>query len=175
MDGIAIGCSPTSNALLVYNPRTTMYYKPDSYRLDPYWLPSLFHPQLKYDGGLFCSLLLRKNNPVMEEAYPPGTRVEPIDPATYMLLAGTVMDILLSLDSLGSPVYQNLLDNGTVALIPLAEMSSLIPISGNSSLLLSSGSDSSRLPPFLTVSSRITYKHDRTYLSGYLTQKECGT
>jgi hypothetical protein len=33
MDGIAIGCSPTSNALLVYNPRTTCNYEPDSYSL----------------------------------------------------------------------------------------------------------------------------------------------
>jgi hypothetical protein len=36
MDGIAVGCSPTSNALLVYNPWTKKYYKPDSYHLDPY-------------------------------------------------------------------------------------------------------------------------------------------
>ena len=36
MNGIAIGHSPTSNALLVYNPRTKRYYEPDSYRLDPY-------------------------------------------------------------------------------------------------------------------------------------------
>jgi len=31
MDGIAIGRSPTSNALLVYNPRTKRYYELDSY------------------------------------------------------------------------------------------------------------------------------------------------
>ncbi len=35
MDGIAVGRSPTSNALLVYNPRTKQYYEPDSYRLIP--------------------------------------------------------------------------------------------------------------------------------------------
>jgi hypothetical protein len=39
MDGIAIGRSPTSNAMLVYNPRTKHYYEPDSYCLDPYCLP----------------------------------------------------------------------------------------------------------------------------------------
>ena len=38
LDGIAIGRSPMSNALLVYNPRTKRYYEPDSYRLDPYRL-----------------------------------------------------------------------------------------------------------------------------------------
>ncbi len=33
MDGIVVGRSPTSNALLVYNPHNKKYYKPDSYRL----------------------------------------------------------------------------------------------------------------------------------------------
>ena len=41
MDGIVIGQSPTSNALLVYNPRNKRYYEPDSYKLDPYRLPYL--------------------------------------------------------------------------------------------------------------------------------------
>jgi hypothetical protein len=35
MDGLAIGCLPTSNALLVYDPQTKCYYEPDSYHLDP--------------------------------------------------------------------------------------------------------------------------------------------
>ena len=30
MDGVIIGCSPTYNARLVYNPRNKQYYKPDS-------------------------------------------------------------------------------------------------------------------------------------------------
>ncbi len=29
MDGIVIGCSPTSNALMVYNPCSKKYYEPD--------------------------------------------------------------------------------------------------------------------------------------------------
>ena len=33
MDGIAVGRSPTSNALMDYNPRTKQYYESDSYRL----------------------------------------------------------------------------------------------------------------------------------------------
>jgi hypothetical protein len=82
LDGIAIGRSPTSNALLVYNPRTKHYYEPDSYRLDPYWLSSSVYPSLKYDGGLFCSLLWDKNVPT-EEPFPPGTRVEHLDPSTW--------------------------------------------------------------------------------------------
>jgi hypothetical protein len=56
MDGILIGHSPTSNAIFVYNPRNQKYYKPDSYCLDPYPLPSLVYPTVKYNGGLFVSL-----------------------------------------------------------------------------------------------------------------------
>ncbi len=92
MDGIIVGRSPTSNALLVYNPRTKQYYEPDSYRIDSYPLPGLVYSNVKYDGGLFCSLL-RDDNPSFEEKYPPGTRVERIDPSTNLLLAGTVTDI----------------------------------------------------------------------------------
>jgi hypothetical protein len=35
LDGIIIGCSPTSNAILVYNPRNQRYYEPDSYKNRP--------------------------------------------------------------------------------------------------------------------------------------------
>jgi hypothetical protein len=66
MDGIVIGRSLTSNALLVYNPRNKQYYEPDSYRLDPYCLPGSAYPDIKYDGGLFCTLL-RNDNPQFEE------------------------------------------------------------------------------------------------------------
>ena len=69
LDGIAIGRSPTSNALLVYNPRTKRYYEPDSYRLDPYRLPSSVYPSLKYDGGSFalsCGMrMCRWKNPFL--------------------------------------------------------------------------------------------------------------
>jgi hypothetical protein len=40
MDGIIIGHSPTSNALLVYNPPNKQYYEPDYYPIDSYRLPS---------------------------------------------------------------------------------------------------------------------------------------
>jgi hypothetical protein len=64
-----------SNALLVYNPWNKKYYEPGSYRIDSYHLPTLVYPDVKYDGGLFCSLLLDDNS-LMEEKYPSGTRVE---------------------------------------------------------------------------------------------------
>jgi hypothetical protein len=44
MDGIVIGLSTTSNALLVYNPRNRQYYKPDSYQINPYCLPHWYMP-----------------------------------------------------------------------------------------------------------------------------------
>jgi hypothetical protein len=86
MDGVIIGRSPTSNALLIYNPQNFQYYKPDSYCIDSYQLPGLVYPDMKYDGGLFC-LLLPDENPSFEEKYPPGTRVECVDLATNMLIA----------------------------------------------------------------------------------------
>ncbi len=87
LDGIIVGRSSTSNALLVYNPRNKQYYKPDSYRIDSYCLPSLNYHDIKYDGSLFCQLLQVKNNP-FEEPYPPSTRVERVNPASNRLLAG---------------------------------------------------------------------------------------
>ncbi len=75
MDGIVIGCSPTSNALMVYNPHNQQHYKPDSYCINPYRLPTLVYPDIKYDGGLFCYFLC-DDNPHMEEKYPPGTQIE---------------------------------------------------------------------------------------------------
>jgi hypothetical protein len=176
MDGIAIGCSPTSNAMLVYNPRTKHYYEPDSYCLDPYRLPSLVYPTLNYDEGLFCSLY-HDNDVPPEELYPTGMWVEQVNPTTNMLLAGTVMNIPLSTALLGSSSYQILFDNGTLASIPLADMPSEIP---TPPLLVSAPEDStsenssSLLPPFLSINSRITYEHEGAYHKGFLTRKPCG-
>jgi hypothetical protein len=67
MDGVIIGCSPTSNALLVYNPCNRQYYKPDSYQIDSYWLPGLVYPTLHYMAVSFApcfvmmTLLSRRN------------------------------------------------------------------------------------------------------------------
>ena len=171
MDGVIIGRSPTSNALLVYNPRNKQYYEPDSYRIDSYRLPGSVYRDLKYDGGLFCSLY-RDDNPPIEELYPPGTRVERIDPTSHMLLAGTVMDIPFSDgcsadDSLASPPsYTVLFDNGTSASIPLRDMASIIPKPPID--IASSDSQDSLLPPFLRLNSKITYEHDGQYHKGYL-------
>jgi hypothetical protein len=174
MDGITV-CSPTSNALLVYN--TKKYYRPDSYCLDLYRLPSLVYPSLNYDGGLFCSLY-QDDNPLMEERYPPGMRVEQIDPTTHMLLTGTVMNIPLHSNPTGLATYLILFENGTSASIPLADMASLIlspPVSRIGLNKTSSSNDSSLLPPFLQVGNRITYKHDGEYHKGFPTHNTGGT
>ncbi len=128
MEGFIIGRLPTSNALLVYNPRNHQYYEPDSYCIDSYRLPSYVYSDMKYDGGLFC-LLLCDDNPSFEEKYPPGTCVEHVDPASNMLLAGTVMDILFPSSGSGDESTYNytvLFDNGTTAIIPLSEMALII-------------------------------------------------
>ena len=72
MDGIILGRSPTSNAILVYNPRNQRYYEPDSYKFDPYCVPSSVYPTIKYNGGLFVSLH-HNNNAAISKPYPPGT------------------------------------------------------------------------------------------------------
>jgi hypothetical protein len=53
MDRLIVGCSPTSNAIMVYNPQNQQYYEPDSYRIDSYWLPASVYPTLKYAAGYF--------------------------------------------------------------------------------------------------------------------------
>jgi hypothetical protein len=106
--------------------------------------------------------------------YPPGTRVECIDPISHMLLAGTVMDIPLTVDSStdvssnSTPSYTVLFDNGTSASIPLRDMASIIPKPPID--VDPSDSQDSLLPPFLRLHSKITYEHDGQYHKGYLGQ-----
>ena len=71
-----------------------------------------------------------------------------------------------------------LFDIGTSAHIPLADMASLIPsppVSGIGPHNTSSDDDSSLLPPFLRVGSRITYEHDMEYHMSFLTRNTDGT
>ena len=168
LDGLVVGRSPTSNEPLVYNRRSKKYYEPDSYRFDSYCPPCSMYPDIKYDGGLFC-YLLEDDNPPMEEKYPPGTRVERLDPSTNILLAGTVMDIALSgIVSKSSNVstYTILFDNGTTASVLLSNMAGIILFPK----VLDNVDDESQplLPPFTQSNSKITYKHDRQFHRGYL-------
>jgi hypothetical protein len=172
IDGIVIGCSMTSNAILVYNRRNKQYYEPDSYCLDSYYhLPSLTYQDIKYNGALFCYLLC-EDNPQFEEKYPPGTRVECINPISNMLVLGTVMDIPFFVDVSNSTdnthdlAYTILFDNGTTTSIPLSHMADLIPPPPitPSAIHISDAI----LPPFLQLNSRIIYKHKEQYHKGYL-------
>ncbi len=126
------------------------------------------HPSLKYNGGLFVSLLC-DDNLSFEEKYPPGTQVKWIDPSTNRLLAGTVMDIHFPVspsEANSQQPYLILFDNGTTASVPLNEMAALI------SLPLvdvgASNSMDSLLPPFLHLNSKITYEHKEKYHKGFL-------
>ena len=151
MDRIVLGQSPTLNAILVYNPWNQRYYEPDSYKIDPYRVPSSVYPTIKYDGGLFVSLH-RDDNPAISKPYPPGTRVLDINPSSERSLASIVMDI--PLDPNSSPQYLIIFDDGTTQSVPATDMPCLIPkpttVSPDSTHLL---------PPFLQPGSKITYEH----------------
>jgi hypothetical protein len=56
-DGVIIGRSSTSNALLLYNLQNRQHYKPNSYCIGSFQLPGLVYPDLIQYGGLFCLLL----------------------------------------------------------------------------------------------------------------------
>jgi hypothetical protein len=171
MDSVIVGHSPTSNALMVFNPWNRQYYEPDSYQLDFYCLPCLMYPTLKYNGSLFVSLLWDAN-PSFEEKYPPGTRVECIDPTTNMLLAGTVMDIPFPLSPSAEDSQQSyiiLFDNGTTASVPFNKMAGIIPLPPIDVGSLDSAN--SVLPPFLRLNSKITFKHEGQYHKGFLGQR----
>jgi hypothetical protein len=153
---------------MVYNPCNRQYYKPDSYRIDSYRPPGSVYPTLQYESGLFCYLFCN-DNPLIEEKYPPGTRVERIDPKTNMLLAGTIMDIPFLLDPSGDasiPSYTTLFDNGSTASIPLEKMAGIIPLPPIN--VDDSDSAASLLPPFLRLISKTTFEHEGQYHKGFL-------
>ncbi len=167
LDGIILGRSPTSNAILVYNPRNQRYYEPDSYKIDAYRLPSSVYPTIIYDGGLFVSLH-RGDVPAISEPYPPGTRVEePSSSNDSISRSGTVVDI--PMDPNLTPQYLVQFDDGTTKSFPASKMASLIPPPRPSS------SDSSHLlPPFLRLNSKVTFEHEGRYHKGFLSKTPDG-
>eukprot|EP00804_Cyclotella_cryptica_P026709 CCRYP_007942-RA/>CCRYP_007942-RA protein AED:0.35 eAED:0.34 QI:0/0/0/0.66/0.5/0.33/3/0/1904 len=73
--GIAVGRNDTSNTILLYNPVTRSYYRPQAFTLDETRLPLAQWPGVIIpDGSLACGLLRNNTNPV-PEPFPPGTRV----------------------------------------------------------------------------------------------------
>ncbi len=166
MDGIVLGRSPNSNRILVYNPRNQRHYEPDSYRIDPYRLPSLVYPIIQYNGGLFVSLH-RDDIPSISEPYPPGTQVLNVNPTSGLTHAGTIMDI--PFDATTSPHYLILLENGTTRSIYAADMESLIP-----KPTVDTTNTSHLFPPFLQFGSKITFEKDGQYHKGFLGQSSDG-
>ncbi len=167
LDGIIIGRSPTSTVILVYNPPSQKYYKPDSYCLYPSCLPSLVYPTIKYNGGLFVSLHWDKVASI-SKPFPPGTQVANVHPTMGKTHSGTVMDI--PFDPNLSLRYLVLFDDGISSSIPTASMPALIlkPI-------MDILDTSHLLPPFLQVGSKITFKKDGQYHKGYLSHLPDGT
>jgi hypothetical protein len=166
MDGIVLSCFPTSNDILIYNLRNQRYYEPDSYKIDPYRLPSSVYPTIKYNGGLFV-LLHRNCTPAISKPYPPGARVLNIDPSLGQSLAGTMMDIPLNPTS--SPQYLIIFNDGTTQAVSATNMPSLIlkpaPVLSNSTHLL---------PPFLQPGCKIMYEHKGQLHKGFLSQSQDG-
>ena len=153
MDGIVIIQSPTSNAIVIYNPWNQRYYEPDSYKFDTYHLPASVYPTIVYDGGLFVSLH-RNDTSSISERYPQGRRAtQPSSSSNAILRSGTVMDI--PMDPATPPQYVILFNDGTTESVSASKMASLIPKPANPT------SDSSHLlPPFLRLNSKITFEHE---------------
>ncbi len=167
MDGIVVGRSSTSNAILVYNPHNQRYYELDSYRFDPYHLPSSVYPNILYNGGLFVSLH-RDASPRISKPYPPGTRVVDSDPTTNTTWSGMVIDIPMNPST--SPQYLSQFDDGATTSLTASKMPSHIP-----KLDINLFDTSHLLPPFLRPNSKIMYKHEGQYHKGYLTQSDYGS
>ena len=161
MDGIAIGHSPTYNALLVYIPRNKNFYEPETYSLDPYRVPGSIYPNVKYYGELFC-FLAKDGKPPQDKVYPPGTRIVQEDPATRSLRPGTVMDItLVSSQPVEQQLYLIQFDGFTTISVTIIDMPKFIP---KPPFPLSTATENNRLlPDFLQFKTRITYKHKGQY------------
>jgi hypothetical protein len=146
--------------ILIYNPRNQKYYKLDSYRIDPYRLPSLVHPTIKYNCRLFVSLHWEKVASI-SKPFPPGTQVANVHPATGKTRSGMVIDIPFNPNF--SPHYLVLFNDGTSSSIPAASMPALIP-----KPVVDILDTPHLLPPFLQFGSKITFEKDGQYHKGYL-------
>jgi hypothetical protein len=167
LDRILIGQSATSTAILAYNPCNQKNYEPDSYRIDPYRLPSLVYPTIKYNSGLIVSLH-RDEVASISKPFPPGTGVADVHPTMGKTRSGTVMDIPFDPDL--SLHYILLCNDSTSLSIPEASMPALVP-----ELVVDILDTAHLLPPFLQVGSKITFEKDGQYHKGYLSHLPNGT
>jgi len=172
LDGIIVGRSETSNAVIVYNPRNKQFYdEVKSYSVDPYRLPACMYSAsgIKYDGGLFVHLK-RDGAPPQEEEYPPGTRVERAHPRTRIPQRGTVMDIPMPADGEdGTQKYLVQFDDGTSTEFPLVDMPSIAQQPPASPIEDDGKRD---LPEWLFPNCKVTYEYQGEYHKGYMSMKD---
>ncbi len=168
VDGIVLGRSHTSNALLVYNQRNKQFYQPDSYHIDPHRILGAIYPMIKYDGSLFCSL--KRDNPILQdEEFPPGTHVEYVNPSTHVSCMGTVMDIPMDHMVADEAKYYLVRFNyASTMKVPLVDMPSLVPRAPVSL----PPSDTPLLTSFLHVGAKVTYEHEGQYYKGWLAHSD---
>ena len=75
LDDIAVGRDDRSNSIILYNPITSSYYRPLAFRIDESIITiTNFPSSLRFNGGLTCSLVINKTDPI-HEPFPPGTAV----------------------------------------------------------------------------------------------------
>ena len=147
MDNVIIGCSPNSNAALFYNPRNKQFYEPDLYRIDPHRLSGSIYSNIKYDGGLFCSLR-RNNTPNQDKKFPQGTHVEQPHSNTGVLSSGTVFDIPLDMFQPDKDkLYLIQFDDSTTISVPTSDMLLLVV----KPLMVDNTKQDTLLLPFLQV------------------------
>ena len=172
LEGIAVGRSTTSNAMIFYNPATCQYYEPDSYKFDHIRLPSTVWPKdIVYDGGIFADLY-RGNNPHVPEPFPPGTRVSvtPTDGSTT-LMHGTVSTIPLKHDdgSTDTNTYMVILDDGSTVSTALSNLA-LVSAPPTSPDLANAS-----LPSFLSHGNKVSMFHNDNYHRGFILHQPDGT
>ena len=173
MEGIAVGRSTTSNAMVFYNPTTKQYYEPDTYKLDPSRLPSTAFPKtIVYDGGIFADLY-RDNNPNVPEPFPPGTRVLVCLHGSTAASEGTISSIPLKGEtgSTDAETYMVLFDDGSLAPAHLSELRSVTQDPQSAT----SDTSSSSLPAFLASGTKVILAKDGIFHKGYLIHTVNGT
>jgi hypothetical protein len=157
---------PNFKCHLCLQSKKSALLQPDSYKINPYHLPSSVYPMIKYNGGLFVSLH-RNNNPAISKPYPPGTQVLDIHPTSGHTRSGTIMDT--PLDPASSPQYLHMWDDDTTRSVLATNMPSLIP-----KPMVTLSESAHLLPPFLQPGSKIRYEWDGQYHKGFLSQSPNG-
>ena len=180
MQGIAVGRSRSTNALLVYNPSTRKYYEPDSYKFDPSCLPSTEFPgKIRYDGGIYADLY-RDTQRDVSEPYPPGTtfKLAPSEDSTDYTTAIVSSIPIRTKDGLPDPdKYLLTCPDGTQLTKTLDEMDAIADTPANRSPAPSNPSlpTVATLPPYFQHGSKVLFDKDGEFHKGFIILKPDGT